>query len=182
MTATDLQPGERRRYWLSLAALVVVLPIALLVHSWGSLSQWWTNRNRDPMVVERGTAQRYAGAEWRLTGLSVLPAGSADRSVVLAEFEAKVEDPAILLESPCIVALTDSGGRRWQPRFTVERTVRELRPEAAEKPRCGGPAFEGAQVGAIAKMAESFVVPADADGLALSLVMPNALPGSLVLR
>ena len=174
--------GERRSYWLSLAALVVVLPVAILVHSWGSLSQWWASNNRDPIIAERGAAQRYAGAEWRLTGLSVLPGGAADRAVVLAEFEAKIEDPASLLESPCIVALTDAGGRRWQPRFTSERIVRELRPESAEKPRCGGLAFEGAQAGAVARMAETFVVPAKVEGLALSVIMPNALPGNLILR
>lgn len=99
---------------------------------------------------------------------------------MLAEFEAKIEEPAVLVESPCIVALTDAGGRRWQPRFTSDPIVRELRPESAEKPRCG--AFEGVQAGATARMAETFVVPAQVDGLALSVTMPNALPGNLVLR
>ncbi len=178
----ELQAGERRRYWLSLAALVVVLPAAILAHTWGSLTQWWANNDRDPINVERGAAQRYAGAEWRMTGLSVLPIGSTGRSVVLAEFEARIEDPAVLMESPCVVALTDAGGRRWQPRFTVHRIVREQRPEAAEKPSCGGLTPEQAPAGATVKMAETFVVPADVDGLALSLIKPNALPGNLVLR
>jgi hypothetical protein len=182
VTVPELQAGERRRYWLSLAALVVVLPAAVLAHTWGSLTQWWANNDRDPIEVERGTAQPYAGAEWRMTGLSVLPIGSTGRSVVLAEFEARIEDPAVLMESPCVVALTDAGGRRWQPRFTVHRIVREQRPEAAEKPNCGGLTPEQAPAGATVKMAETFVVPADVDGLALSLIKPNALPGNLVLR
>ncbi len=92
MTVPELQAGERRRYWLSLAALVVVLPAAVLAHTWGSLTQWWANNDRDPIEVERGTAQPYAGAEWRMTGLSVLPIGSTGRSVVLAEFEARIDE------------------------------------------------------------------------------------------
>ena len=80
MTAQELHTGERPGYWLSLAALIVVLPVAVLVHSWGSLSQWWANRDRDPIIAERGVAQSYAGAEWRLTGLSVLPQGTGSRT------------------------------------------------------------------------------------------------------
>ena len=32
--------SERRRYWLSLAALAIVLPAAIVVNSWDSLSEW----------------------------------------------------------------------------------------------------------------------------------------------
>lgn len=65
--------SERRRYWLSLAALAITLPAAIVVNSWDSLSEWRRGQLSAPIVVKRGAAEAYAGAEWRLTGLTRLP-------------------------------------------------------------------------------------------------------------
>src|SRR5262245_24790187 len=96
MMAAALQPGERRRYWLSVGALAVVLPAALAVNSWSSLAEWRNRTVRTPVAVERGSTQRYAGAQWQLTVLTRLAEGSADAIVIVAEFEAAVDDPELL--------------------------------------------------------------------------------------
>lgn len=171
--------GERRRYRLSLAALVIVLPAAILVHSRGDIVEWLRRTLREPVVVERNAAQNYAGAEWRLESLTRLAGDLPDTIIVLAEFDASITDPARLREAgACTVALTDASGRRWEPLFLPEPAVREARPDAADKPRCG--IFDGAS-GTIT-MAESFLVPEGAEALALSVTMAGALPDHLLLR
>lgn len=180
--AEAISRAERRRYWLSLAGLGFALPVAVLVHSWESLEAWRSGSDRDPIAVDRGESQRYAGAEWRLTTLSRLPGGSADEAVVLAEFEARIENPGLLAESPCAVVLTDAEGRRWLPAFLTRPVVRKMQPEAADKPRCGGLAFQGAGTHGTARMAETFVIPATASGLALSVTLANARPRHLLFR
>lgn len=174
--------NERRRYWLSLAALIIAMPAAVLVGSWENLEQWRANHRRIPIPVEPQVTQHYAGAEWRLSSLTRLPGGSPDRTVMLAEFEAMVDDAAILAASPCEVALTDTEGRRWKPGFLTEPIVRELHPDAAGKPRCGSFAFEGAGHGSTIGMAETFIVPVAAKEFALSITVTDGLPQYLLLR
>ena len=179
--ADAVSSGERRRHWLSVAALAVVLPAAIVVHSRGDLIDWLRKVQREPIIVERGAAHDYTGAEWRLTALTRLPGDLPDTIVVLAEFEAAVVDPARLQAGgPCTVVLTDASGRRWEPVFLTESAVREARPDAADKPRCAD--FSGAAAGDTITMAESFVLPEDAEGLALSVTMAGALPDRLVFR
>lgn len=179
MTAAT-RTGERRRYWLSLAALVVVLPVAVLVNSWDSLSEWRLGHMRTPIIVERDAAERYAGAQWQLTGLTRLPGGASGATLIVAEFEATVDDPALLQNSPCAVVLTDDKGRRWQPVFLPPRLVRQGRPAAADKPRCS--ALARAEKGQTIAMAETFTVPEEAAGLTLSLTIGAARPAFLVFR
>ncbi len=57
--------SERRRYWLSLAALVVVLPAAIVVNSWDSLSEW---RRSQLQHAHRRRARRGAGLCRRRSG------------------------------------------------------------------------------------------------------------------
>jgi hypothetical protein len=173
---------ERRRYWLSLAALAIVLPATIAVHSWDSATEWRKRYDRDPLTVAAGATQSYARAEWQLTSLSRLPGNRADAVVVLAQFEATVGDAALPSDSRCQVALTDAEGRRWQPVFLSERIVRRMHPEAVDKPRCMTTQFETLAKGSRAKMAETFVVPDDANGLALNVTMTGALPQYLVLK
>jgi hypothetical protein len=180
MTAIGAAPRGRLAYWLSLAALVVVLPAALYVHSSGRIVEL-IRETQKPFEVQRGEAQPYSGAAWRLTALTRLPGELPETEFVLAEFEAAVSDPAQLqADMPCQIRLTDSDGRRWAPAFLVERVIRTARPDAAEKPRCLN--FADAQAGDIIEMAESFVVPKDARDIVLSLTLRGELPDSLVFR
>lgn len=178
----DVAPRERRHYWLSLAGLVVILPATVLVSSWDSLMQWRANHYRIQIPVEGQAVQRYAGADWKLSELTRLPGGMPEESVMLVEFEAVVDDPAILSKSPCEVALTDERGRIWKPVFLTEPIVRELHPEAAEKPRCSNFAFEGSSKGSRITMAETFTVPTAAENLALSVTVVGALPDYMLLK
>jgi hypothetical protein len=180
MMAAVVHTGERRRYWLSLAALAIVLPAAIVVNSWNSATEWRSRNVRTPLVVERGAAQRYAGAQWRLTGLTRLAEGSADAILIVAEFEAAVDDPELLRKGPCEVVLTDDKGRRWQPAFIPPRAVRQGRPSAADKPRCG--ALLKAEKGKTIMMAESFMVPVSATGLEVTVTVAAARPAYLVLK
>lgn len=172
--------GERRRYWLSLAALVVVLPAAIVANSWDSLSEWHRSRLDAPIAVERGAAQAYAGAQWQLAGLTRLPGATPGTTLIVAEFDAIVDDPALLQAGPCTVALTDDRGRRWLPAFLLGREVRQGRPAAADKPRCY--ALARAEKGNTIAMAETFTVPQGAAGLALSVSIGGARPAYLVFR
>jgi len=172
--------SERRRYWLSLGALVVVLPAAIVVNSWDSLAEWRRSQLQKPIVVERGSAQAYAGAEWQLTGLTRLPGATPDTTLIVAEFDAVVDDPTLLQAGPCAIALTDDKGRRWLPVFLPGRAVRQGRPAAADKPRCYG--LARAEKGKTIAMAETFTVPESAAGLTLSVSIGGAKPASLVLK
>jgi hypothetical protein len=125
-------------------------------------------------------ARSYAGAQWQLTGLTRLAEGSADAILVVAEFEAAVDDPELLRKGPCEVVLRDDKGRRWQPAFIPPRAVRQSRPSAADKPRCG--ALSKAEKGRTITMAESFTVPASATGLELSVTVAAARPAYLVFK
>jgi hypothetical protein len=180
MSAAVPTGGERRRYWFSLAALAIVLPTAVLVNSWDSLSEWRSRNNLTPLTVERGATQRYAGAQWRLTSLTRLPKGSTDAILVIAEFEAAVDEPELLRNGPCAAVLTEDRGRRWQPTFLPGRAVRQARPEAVDKPRCG--AFPNAEKGKTIMMAATFTVPESATGLALSVTVAGARPEYLLFR
>jgi hypothetical protein len=180
MSAAIMQTGERRRYWLSVAALAIALPLAIVVNSWESAGVWRGHNIRAPLVVERGTVQRYAGAQWRLTGLTRLPEGSADANLIVAEFEAAIDDPELLREGPCEVLLTDDKRRRWQPAFIPPRTVRQARPLAADKPRCG--ALLKAEKGKTIMMAEAFTVPVSASGLKVFVTIAAARPAYLVFK
>ncbi|MEO9339782.1 hypothetical protein ABFT80_20360 [Mesorhizobium sp. SB112] len=180
MMAAIAFSGERRRYWLSLAALIIILPSAILIHSGGNLLEWWRQSTHEPIVVERGAAQNFAGANWRLTALTRLPGGIPGTAVILAEFEATVDDPAQLQSvGICEVGLVDNQDRRWEPLFLTEQVVRRTKPEAADKPRCGS--FENTDRNTV-RMAESFVVPEDAKELSLSATFQGTLPKYLLFR
>ena len=172
--------GERRRYWLSLAALAIALPAAIIVNSWDSLSEWRRSQLSTPVAVERGATRGYAGAQWHLTGLTRLPGATPDTALIVAEFDAAVDDPTPLQAGPCTVALTDDKGRRWLPAFLPGRAVRQGRPAAADKPRCYG--LARAEKGKTIAMAETFTVPESAAGLALSISIGGARPAYLVFR
>lgn len=180
--ANPVSMQGRKTYWLSLAALAVVLPAAIVVHSKGELIQTLRETFRSPTGVERGTSQSYAGADWRLTGLTKLPGKLPGTTVVLTEFEAVIQDKVRLVESfPCKIALVDDRGRRWKGSFLIDPVVRKMHPDAAEKPHCGGSA-DNIRPGDTVRMVESFVIPKDAGGLTLSLALFGGAPDSLLLR
>lgn len=172
----DSRPDRRIRR-LSLAGLVIVLPLAIVLHSGGGVLDWLARRMASPVAVERGEEQAYGGARWRLTELTRM------QGTVLAvvQFEAVVDDPALLTSGGyCLVRLMDASGRRWLPQFRTEFKVREARPELAEKQRCMS--FEGVSRGQTVGMAEVYMIPESAVDLTLSLNLAEMPDKGLVFR
>lgn len=173
--------GKRGRFLLSLAALVIVLPTAILLHTKGNVIDLLVASEGKPTIVTREQSVPYASAEWRFTGLTRLPGDIPGSTFILAEFEATPLDASVLeLAGPCTVTLQDDRGRRWEPLFLTEDNVREARPDAVEKPRCDGVA-QGEDGHAI-DMAEVFLLPTDASGLTLGVTLAGAAPDTLVFK
>jgi hypothetical protein len=174
--------SEKRTFWVCLLALVVMLPLAFVVRAWESLREsHWLAANRTEIVVEDDAARDFAGGTWRLLDMKRLP-GANDARVILAEFEASPNDPAVLSQGACRVRLIDDKGRRFEPVTLTEPIVRKMYPEAAERPRCGVLAFADTKNGAVVRMAESFIVPAEARDLTLRIEFPGASDETLIFK
>ena len=72
---------------LTRASVRLLLPLAIVVNSWDSLSEWRRSQLRTPIAVERGTTQAYAGAQWQLAGLTRLPGATPETALIVAESE-----------------------------------------------------------------------------------------------
>jgi len=168
----------RRAYWLSVAALVAVLPVTLAVHVWGDVANWRAAYERTPVEAAAGRPVDYAGARWTVTRFTRL-AGDAGRAVVLAEFEAAAADLKALGAVPCEVKLSDDASRKWDPVLFADPIVQKMYPETMDMGLCGGPTFAAAEPGKPARMAASFVIPASAKDLRLSITLFSALPAHL---
>lgn len=175
--AADMTP--RRAYWLSMAALVVAVPAALIAQSWGDAQAWRSAHERHPIPATAGQAVDYGGARWTVTRFTRLATSDAKRAVLLAEFEAVAGNPKALSETPCQVILTDGADRKWRPVLFADPVVRKLYPETSERSLCGGPAFGRAEPGKPVRMVETFDIPADARDLKLSIALFSVLPDYL---
>ena len=180
MAEAAANPGRRRAYWLSLLALAVALPAAAIVHTEGGVIDLVRQSMREPTEVARGTAQEYGGGTWKMTDLTRLPGDLPGTAAILVRFEVTVNDAGQMADSLCEAVLTDEAGRNWKPVFQLPRAVREARSKMPETSRCGS--FAEAKQGATLALAESFVVPSDAQDLSLLVSLNNALPDSLRLR
>ncbi|WP_077962986.1 hypothetical protein [Ensifer adhaerens] len=174
--------SEKRTFWTCLLVLIVALPAAFVVRAWESLREsQWLAAGRAEIVVADGAPQAFAGGQWKLLDMRRLPR-TDDARVILAEFEASPTEPAILSQGACRVRLVDGKGRRFEPVTLTEPIVRKMYPEVAERPRCGVLAFADAKDGAVVRMAESFIVPADARDLLLRIEFPGASDETLVFK
>ncbi|MBK5571066.1 hypothetical protein [Ensifer sp. SSB1] len=174
--------SEKRTFWTCLLALMVVLPLAFVVRAWESLRESrWLSTAKAEIVVEGGVKQAFAGGQWKLLDMRRLPR-TDDARVILAEFEASPTDRAVLSQGACLVRLIDDKGRRFEPVSLTEPIVRKMYPDVAEWPRCGGTAFSDAKDGAAVRMAESFIVPAEARDLSLRIEFPGASAETLIFK
>ncbi|WDZ80568.1 hypothetical protein PWG15_22565 (plasmid) [Ensifer adhaerens] len=174
--------SEKFTFWICLLALVVALPLAFAVRAWENLREGhWLATHKEEIVVEGGVGQAFAGGQWKLLDMRRLP-HTDDARVVLAELEVSPTDPAVLSQGACRVRLIDGKGRRFEPVTLTEPVVREMYPEAAERPRCGITALAGAQNGAAVRMAESFIVPSEARDLSLRIEFPGASDETLIFK
>ncbi len=56
---------------------------------------------------------------------------------MLAEVDVTIQDADQLKQLiPCFMTVTDTEGRRWSTLYVSTQTIRKLKPEAADKPKC----------------------------------------------
>ncbi len=177
-----LAPRDRRRRWLSLMALLALLPAALWVRSHGSVAAWRDEQELEALITEPGKSAAYGGAEWRLEGLYQLPQKDAGSAIILAEFEARIEDPQAFANSLCRVHLGDRGDKRWAPQFLMPSEIRKARPGIDERTTCASAMLKTFKAGDMAKMAETFQTPAGLTKFDLIISAANIRPAYLVLR
>lgn len=169
---------ERKAYWISLSLLLVVVPIAIVMNSPGEFVSWVERRMERPNVVERGDSEPLGGAAWRLATLHRLAGTLPDTNLMLAEIDVSVRDIAALPQA-CELSLMDGMGRRWEPLPLPGLLLREVAPTAAGGSQCST-LQAGELEGQRLRVAELYLVPHDAEGFSLSLILPGELP--LVLK
>ena len=144
----------RRR---SLAALLLLVPLALAVASYESLRSLLRSEDLFARDVAWGSAAAFGGSKWRLVELkggkdfAGLPPGAV---AVEADFEVMVGDADLENRwSRCKVMLVDTEGHTWLP-----ASIAGLRlPEGMMG--CNSAMFSGAKSGDVLKLGETFIVP-----------------------
>ncbi len=174
-------PKEKRAYWQSALALLLVVPLVIATRSYQDVMEWRSQQELNATVAAPNTSAVYAGAEWRLERVHRLNEPGSDATVIVVEFEATVSDPT-LFATTCNVGLTDASRRRWKPQFLAPPIARRIRPAAVERPRCGTAAIKPVKAGDTIRMAESFVTPADIADVDLVISLSTARPSYLVLE
>lgn len=184
MTAlAPMTSRERRTRWWCIGTLVLVLPAAVLVHSYEGALEWRKTLELEPVIAPRGGKASYAGAEWRLSGVYKLAVPGKPAATVLAEIEATITDPAVFAAGgPCEVTLTDAEGRRWKPLFLAPRALREARPQVSDMPSCNVAFSNAPKAGDRIAMAETFTIPAELDSLDIVIAVMGERPAYLRLE
>ena len=129
-----------------------------------------------------GNERSYGGADWRLEGLYQLVGQDMKSAYILAEFEAKIDDPEAFAAGACQIALTERGETRWSPQILPPYEVRKARPSLDERSTCGGATIKPLKAGATVKMAEIFRAPADTTKFDLAISWATLRPRYLSLR
>ena len=173
-------PKERRAFRLNALALLVAVPLAVAVGSYEDVMEWRSAQELNAIVAAPNKSAIYAGAEWRMERVHRLNEPGSAALVVIVEFEATVKDPAAFAAA-CNVALTNASKRRWKPQLLTPSIGRRVRPEAAERPRCGSASLKPVKAGDTIKMAESFLTPPDIGDIDLIVSLSTARPTYLVL-
>jgi hypothetical protein len=158
--------GERRaRHWC-LWGLVLALPATFLITARANLEDWWQRQELFEVGVSAGTAAHFAGADWKLETVEVLPLKESgwprvqrQGTPVRVRFQVIVREPNIdVLWRGCQVALQDGQGRRWAaggfdgPRSTEGTTT------------CGAATLEPRAPGTVLRIEQDFTVLHDVAG------------------
>lgn len=159
-TDTDERRWRRRCLW----GLLVALPAVYLLTARGHLEEWWQAQELFEVGVSAGVETRFAGADWKLEAVEVLPLKDSgwprvQGVPVRVRFQVTVREPNIdVLWQRCQVALRDDQGRRWSasgfggPRST-EGTM-----------TCGAATLEPRAPGTVLRIEQDFTVPHDVAG------------------
>ncbi|MGO1077454.1 hypothetical protein [Inquilinus sp. CA228] len=156
--------GERRWRRLSLWGLLVALPVTFLLSARGDLEEWWQGQELFEQSVPAGSEIRFAGADWRLETVEVLPLKQSgwprrqgQGTPVRVRFAVTVRDLGIdVLWRRCRVLLRDDQGHRWSAgSFGGPRST-----EGAMT--CGAATLEPRAPGTVLRIEHDFTVPHDA--------------------
>lgn len=163
MTVLDqeTQSSERRWYWRSLWALIIIVPLSLFTISYGDYDEMSRYTDLYPTEVAAGEIKHYGGSDWQFYGLrkveegirpGALPAGSVP---VIARFLVEIGDTNLReLWLMCAIRLTDKAGRSWSP-----TSIPGMRSPENGIETCTSAMFSGAEKGTRMVIEEQFLVP-----------------------
>lgn len=179
----EMTSRDRRARWMCVGALVVVLPLAIAVRSYGGALEWRKTLELEPVVAPSGGMATYAGAEWRLSGMYKLAIAGKSAATVLAELELTVTDPqAFAAAGLCSVAVVDAEGRRWKPLFLVPSAIRRARPQVSDMKTCGAAFLDPHKPGDRIAVAETFTIPPELEKLDMVISVAGERPTYLRLE
>lgn len=160
-----------RVYWRSLAALIVVVPLALWTASGEDYLAYQRHRAVPETVVAPGASAEFGGSRWQIDRIETfdappatpgsviapasLPAGTRLLRVRMALRAGDIE--SIQKLDRCQLELVDRRGRRW--------TAAALSPARRDvATRCNGSHGKTPQIAQEFRFEQDFLLPADAAG------------------
>lgn len=160
---------ERKMWWLSLAALPVLVAAAVAINAWRNVADY---RHRIETDIAQGADHLdYAGARWQLDKVRLIGDGrdaqvrfQGQMRLVIVRMVATATRAIGEDWGQCEVSLTDNAGRRWLPLDVglSNDISRDLDPKATPVSGCGITSLTPPQQDHAALIEEKFVVPADA--------------------
>lgn len=175
--------SARRVYWRSLAALIVVAPLALWTACGEDYLAYRLHQAVQETVVAAGTSAEFAGSRWQIDRIETfdgalpatpgsvvatprLPAGARLLRVRIALRAGSVE--AVQKLDRCQLELVDRRRRRW----TAASSSTTARRDVAT--RCNGSHGDAPQIAQEFRFEQDFLLPADAAGEADALIRLGA--------
>lgn len=128
-------PRERRARWLSLAALVVIVPATMVAVGWRDWAEVRRTQQLDAIAVGAGEVGEYNGARVALAPLDVMPPTPglpADRAFVRARLAVTLERAAGEHWQACRQRLVDARGREWAAVDMVPFQIKRLMARPGE--------------------------------------------------
>lgn len=158
---------ERKRWWLSLASLPVLIITAVGINSWRNIGDY---RQGTETEVTRGADQLdYAGARWRVEKVRLLGDGRdaqlhlpGQMRLVIVRLVATAYRDIGEGWGQCEVSAADGTGRRWLPLdVSLSNDIsRDLEPGREPVSGCGITSLSAPGKDHAALLEEKFVVPA----------------------
>lgn len=162
---------EKRIRWLSVGAVLLLLPIDFLASGHRNLKNLANDRELLIAEVPPGGSASYAGAIWRTAAFKVITDGSDQRlamppgrALVMVRLAAKVERDVGENWFVCRLTVVDGQGRRWSPLSIALSNEFEplIEPDGKTAAGCAPVALAQPRAGSEVFMEERFLVPRSA--------------------
>jgi len=185
--------SARRLYRRSLAALVVLAPLALWTASGDDFVEYRKKHAIVETAVAAGATQAYGGSDWRVDRYDVWAGQPPDAGNALTAQPAALppgtrlvrvrialrptSNDAVKALSRCTLELVDARERRWNPSAVVPGVRRDV------PTRCDGTFNNAPQIAQEFRFEQDFLVPEDAAGSIDAVIRLNTeQPRRLRLR